>query len=271
MIINAKQIVRAFQVCVSVTLLSGNGMAGTMGDIESPSWMKKLYIGVDGGYSMSLNSTNFTPYNGADVAVSGQIVSVPENTTFQRDISDSGMIGVLLGYRVDDSLNFNLNYDYRGGFSWQVPTNGLVTSGVNDLIYFVKNITIQTLFVNFVITPNKNTEFWGKWTPYVSGGLGASFNQVGLLRSVELIDQDVYNNISGASVTNFAWNAGVGIDYALGKNLSYTLGYRLVDAGTIQTSNTLVNAIGEFTINSFKADHVLLNEIVTGLTWQFDV
>lgn len=260
------------QICLcTLTFLSENARAGTMGENDSTQWMKNIYFGVDGGYSMSFSSTDFSPYNQANTATAGQVMSVPGNTTFQREIGDSGMIGAFLGYHVNDNLSFNLNYDYRGSFSWQVPTNAVLTSGINDLIYYVDNIKIQTLFVNFIINPNKNWVGWGDLTPYVSGGLGVSFNHVGTLRAVDLLDPSIYSNISGASVTNFAWNVGLGVDYALSKHLSYKLGYRFVDAGMIQSSDNLVSPNGTFTINPFKANHVLLNEVITGISWQFDV
>lgn len=245
--------------------------AGSLGEVTSDhfSW-HNLYIGIDGGYSMSLNSTNFTPYNGGAVPSSGAIISVPGNTTFQRDVGDAGMIGAFIGYRVDDNLSFNLNYDYRSGFGWQVPTNAALTSGINDLVDYVNNIRIQTLFVNFVLNPDKDTGGWGKLTPYVTAGLGVAFNSTGTLHSVDLLDQTIYSNISGASVVNFAWNAGLGVDYALTKKLHYTLGYRFVNSGALQTSGDLVNPLGSFTTNPFKANRVLLNEVITGLKWQFD-
>jgi opacity protein-like surface antigen len=246
-------------------------MAGAMGAKNtSPSIMKNIYLGVDGGYSMSLNSTNLSPYDTSNIAASSQIISVPGNTTFQNGIDDSGMIGAFLGYRVNNSLSFNLNYDYRGWFSWQVPTNAVLSSGINDLIYSAKNIKIQTLFVNFVINPNKNWEGWGNLTPYVSGGLGAAFNQLGTLSGTDLIDPNIYSNIAGASSTSFAWNVGLGVDYALSKNISYSLGYRFVNAGTVQSSEQLSSPMGVFSVNPFKANHVLLNEVITGIKWQFD-
>lgn len=250
--------------------LSGNVIAGAMGEYESTKRMKNIYLGIDGGYSMSLNGTNFTPYSINNIPTSGQTISVPGNTTFQRDIGDSGMVGGFLGYQVNDSLSFNINYDYRGWFSWQVPTTGVLASGVNDFIYSVKNIKIQTLFVNFVINPNKDWEGWGKLTPYVSGGLGASFNQVGKLNNIDLFDPDIYSSISGASVTNFAWNAGLGINYDLSNHLSYMLGYRFVYAGALQSSGNFSNPTGTFSINPFKANHILLNEVITGFKWKFD-
>ena len=139
--IDFSKLMTPLQMCMfTATCLSGAAMAGTMGDVATAGkWMKNVYAGVDGGYSMSLNSTNFTPYNGASVATSGLIISTPGNTTFQREVGNAGMIGAFIGYRVDDNLSFNLNYDYRGGFGWQVPTNAVLTEGVSNLIYYVKD------------------------------------------------------------------------------------------------------------------------------------
>lgn len=254
----------------STAIISTNIMAGTMGDIYEKDWKKNFFIGVDGGYSLSLNSTNFSPYNSSNIGAYESIISIPGNTTFQHDIGNSGMIGGFLGYRVNENLSFNINYDYRGWFSWQVPTNASLSSNINDLLYYVKDISIQTLFYNFVLTPSQDWEPSGRIRPYVSGGLGMAFNHVGTLSSVDLMDTTMTNSIEGSSITSFAWNVGIGAEYLITPNLTYTLGYRFVEAGSLETSNTLYNSNGNYEVNPFKASPVLLNEIITGLRWQFN-
>ncbi len=254
----------------STALMSTSAMAGTMGDLADKDWKKNLFIGVDGGYSLSLNSTNFSPYTNSNIGAYESVISIPGNTTFQHDIGNSGMIGGFLGYRVNENLSFNVNYDYRGWFSWQVPTNASLSSSINDLFYYVKDINIQTLFFNFTLTPNQDWEKLGPLRPYVSGGLGMAFNHVGTLTSVDLMNPATTNNIEGSSITSFSWNVGIGAEYLITQNLVYTLGYRFVEAGSIETSNNLYNSNGTYEVNPFKASPVLLNEIVTGLRWQFN-
>lgn len=267
-----KYITCALQVSLcSTAIFAGNAFAGTMGPIQESDWMKNLYIGVDGGYSSSLNSTNFSPYTNTNIGNYDNVMSVPGNTTFQHDIGNSGMVGGFLGYKVNENLSFNVNYDYRGWFNWQVPTNASLSSSINDLLYYANDISIQTLLFNFVLTPNKNLESLGNLRPYITGGIGMAFNNVGTVTSVNLLETSSYNNIKGASSTTFAWTVGIGAEYMITKNITYTLGYRFVDAGSLETSNTLYNSTGNYEINPFKANQVLLNEIITGLKWQFNV
>ena len=238
--------------------------AGDMG--PEPKW-NHLYFGIDGGYSMSLNSANFNPYNGSQV--NGNVISVPTNTTFQRDIGNAGMLGGYIGYNVNENLSFNINYDYRSGFDWQVPVS-YGTPGSAGVIFFTNNIKIQTAFVNFILNPSVN---WGGLMPYVNGGVGFAVNDVGVIHDFVLDNSSNGVNYNGKSVTNFAWNAGLGVDYAITKKLHYTLGYRLVNAGPIESADTFSfkgnpNVSGRMT--PFKSSQILLNEVITSFKWQYD-
>ena len=118
---------------------------------------------------MSLNSTNFSPiHNGTTSFL------VPENTTFQKDIDNSGMIGALLGYPINNSLSLNLNYDYRNNFSWEV-SGTYPNLNLENLDFYAKKIQIQTLFTNIELYPQVN---WGDINPYISAGLGIAANKV---------------------------------------------------------------------------------------------
>ena len=52
------------------------------------------------------------------------------------------------------------------------------------------------------------------------GGLGMAWNKTDSIRGAK-----------GATKSNFAWTAGVGIDYFVNDCLSFDLGYRYVDLG----------------------------------------
>ena len=233
----------------------------------SPSW-HRVYLGIDGGYSMSLNSTNFTPiHNG--------LTSLPplDNSTFQQEIGNSSMIGLFLGYHVNDSMRLEINYDYRNHFNWEISAPYLNTNDPPVYVnYLANNIQIQTLFMNIKFYPLVN---WGQFTPYVNAGLGASFNQSGKVELSILNFFDAPANsayIEGGSSTNFAWNVGVGMDYAIINQLHFTLGYRFVDAGVLRSGDfsKTIGVEGTAPIMPFKANQILLNEVIMGLMWTFD-
>lgn len=87
-------------------------------------------------------------------------------------------------------------------------------------------------------------------------------------------EPDYYLVINGKTSTNFAWDAGVGVDYAFKNNLHISLGYRFVDTGTLETASSYRNIVNGHVINSitpFKADQILLNEFVAGLKYSFNM
>ncbi len=71
-----------------------------------------------------------------------------------------------------------------------------------------------------------------KFTPYVGAGIGASRLKASLK----------YNDLDGAfngskSKTNFAWQIGAGVSYAMTDNLALDAGYRYTDAGEVKWYN----------------------------------
>ena len=86
---------------------------------------------------------------------------------------------------------------------------------------------IQTLFANVYYDINTGTRF----TPYVSAGMGAGFIRT---KGTETWDLGSHNTGS-KTVTNFAWNIGLGLGYQITNNIALDMGYRFADLGKVQT------------------------------------
>jgi opacity protein-like surface antigen len=98
-----------------------------------------------------------------------------------------------------------------------------------------QTLHIQTLFVNVYYDFHNSTSF----TPYIGGGLGLAFIRAKgnwdwinttappLIRGVD------YNSHSAGAknATNFAWNVGAGVAYAITDTISVDLGYRFSGLG----------------------------------------
>lgn len=247
--------------------------AGGMGTEQSDRdlW-KKFYIGIDGGYSVSSSSTNLRP--DMTNAQNYQLFFItPLNTDFHGDIGSAGMLGGFIGYHVTDTLGVSLNYDYRDQYNWEVLSRKGTELGSTET--YKADISIQTLLVNLVLNANGS---WNGFTPYVNAGIGAAFNRLGNFNNASVsspgsshIPTNVFNYTSADnSTTSFAWDAGVGIDYALTNKTHLTLGYRFVDAGKLSSSSNFTETVSgrSSTITPFITNHVLLNEFVAGLRWE---
>jgi len=84
---------------------------------------------------------------------------------------------------------------------------------------------IKTLFLNGYYDFRNSSAF----TPYVGTGLGASFVDMKVTGQAQWSDGDTYSASFGKkSTANFAWNFGVGFNYAFTKQIGLDLGYRFV-------------------------------------------
>ena len=94
---------------------------------------------------------------------------------------------------------------------------------------FIQSNKIQTLFVNVYYDINTGTKF----TPYVGAGMGAGFIRT---KGTDDMNGGVFRaNTGSKTVTNFAWNIGLGLGYEITKNVALDIGYRFADLGKVQT------------------------------------
>ncbi len=78
----------------------------------------------------------------------------------------------------------------------------------------------QSIFLNAYYDIDTGTKF----TPYIGGGIGYAKNEVSLSSSGLNISKDD---------TNFAWQLGAGVAYAVNDNVSVDFGYRYTDMDEI--------------------------------------
>ena len=83
-----------------------------------------------------------------------------------------------------------------------------------------------TLLANVYYDFHNSTAF----TPYIGAGLGLAFNYLG-------VDTEYYNGYGDSMddrQTNFAWQVGVGVAYAINENIAVDAAYRYLDLGYTQ-------------------------------------
>ena len=92
---------------------------------------------------------------------------------------------------------------------------------------------------------------WDKFSIYATGGVGYAYNKV----------KNFKGDYKGKGKSNFAWNVGGGIEYALTSNVCLDLGYRYTDLGNAEAKN---RTTGE----KYKED-VKYNDIKLGMQYYF--
>ncbi|KTC88700.1 porin family protein [Fluoribacter dumoffii] len=261
---------KAIAIAALCVGFNGLAVAGAMGGVvPSPS---KFYIGAEGGASISLD-TQFAPKWGGiplRIAATG-------NSDWNTDFGIGGFGGAFIGYQYNPNVAVQFTWDYRSGYDYFLHASyGVVPTDPNLYLedqFSADDINIQTFLFDLILKPTVN---WGGFVPYVKGGIGFAYNQIGTLRNVQ---HTFFGNpvtydmrISGDSVTSFAWDAGVGADYFFNNKFSIGLGYRFVDAGTLNTDKTYYDAVNGTSglITPFATKHVFLNEFVASVAYHFD-
>ncbi|MCL2763626.1 MAG: acyloxyacyl hydrolase [Treponema sp.] len=120
-----------------------------------------------------------------------------------------------------------LNIPVRGELEYAAFTKAEAEGSLWGGSVSCQSNNIQTLFANVYYDINTRTKF----TPYVGAGMG-----VGFIRTKGKVDWvSEVNNTGSKTVTNFAWNIGLGLGYQITNNVAFDVGYRFADLGKVQT------------------------------------
>lgn len=129
------------------------------------------------------------------------------------------------------SLGLNYSYFFTGKAEGTIEDY----SEEEDANYTYKyNLTHQTLYLQGKIDLVR----WQRWMPYISSGLGGSWNRISNFNEQVLTDVDsTHENpqFPSKTTTNFSYSLGAGIDYIFAQNLWGSLGYRFDRIGYIKT------------------------------------
>lgn len=174
------------------------------------------------------------------------------------DAGGSAILGVGVGYQINDYLRTDVTLGYRG---WYNASGDVAFNGSN--IGLGADIDSTVGLVNAYY----DVGHFGRFTPYIGGGLGFSSNHV---------DQTNINvngvnaaQVSGNTNTAFAWQAGVGTSIDIMPHLAFDIGYRYVDMGTAETGTTETLANGtSVTVSAIKGG-LYANEVQAGLRYTF--
>ena len=123
-----------------------------------------------------------------------------------KNTGDAGILGIGAGYHINEYLRGDITVGYRG---WGDVNMKAEPSRKTDVWSLP---VLANMYVTYPIHRN--------WSVYGMGGLGMAWNKT-----------DSNSGAKGARKSNFAWTAGVGIDYFVNDCLSFDLGYRYTDLG----------------------------------------
>ncbi|MCC6984735.1 MAG: porin family protein [Bauldia sp.] len=178
------------------------------------------YLRGDIGYKMYL-----TPNAHFDEPGYGAMIN--------EDITNTGVIGIGMGFEFNDSFRMDLTLDYEwpGEFEGQLICPAPCASGVDpDYSIETADITAWTALINAYMDFGS----WGSLTPYLGAGVGVSYLTTS---NVAFVNPDGSTGTWGGDSTwNFAWALMAGVTYDLTYNLALDMNYRYVHLGDAQSA-----------------------------------
>ena len=228
-------------------------------------------------FAISANATDFNPYVSAKAAwlktqdnVKTHILYTKTDGktkaagTYDEDHKDS-VWGLRLAAgastpvkygKLRTELEFGWNDDAKDSH------NSFFKSTSNSYNYKLENkLSVYATMINVYYDIDTGTKF----TPYVGAGLGIAHlkNKLNVTATTPKVPFPI--NVSDTEEENhFAWNIGLGMNYALTDNISLDLGYRYTNYGRIQKARSMsmaaynskmgtLGAIGKVKVESHEA------------------
>lgn len=180
-----------------------------------------LYLRGEAGWSWA-HSNDFSDRQGQ--YANGCVIC---NSPGPSGLGSSALLGAGVGYRLTDLFRVEAMVDYRGWYKLD-GTDGQGTQ------YRADASSLAGMLNGYVDLP------WnlGPVKPYLGAGLGVAHNRLGAITQSFTIPGigAGYENDPGGSRTNFAWQAMLGLSWAVSDRITVDAGYRYFDGGKMQSS-----------------------------------
>lgn len=179
--------------------------------------------------------------------------------SWSSDADGSGIVGIGLGYQLNDHIRGDVTLAYRGWYdaskSGFFPGFGTL-SGSSDVDS-----------TDGMVNAYYDIGHFDRFTPYVGGGVGVAYNHAGAANLA-------LNGINGGQIgsgnnTDFAWQLSAGTAVSLMQGLSLDIGYRYIDLGKAQTSDTFTAINGATASGARESVNLRGSELQAGLRLAF--
>jgi len=156
-------------------------------------------------------------------------------------------LGAALGYEFEAPCRVEVEYTYRTNFENNKRPTKDGTHNVD------MDLTAHSLLLNVYFDIKNSTPF----TPYVMGGLGASFLHTDSQEDPLTVGARDYTE-EEVTKTRFAWNVGAGVGYALTDRWTLDLMLRYVDLGQAYWKSSVPGIDDADAVGDISATELLL-------------
>jgi opacity protein-like surface antigen len=179
-----------------------------------------------------------------------------------EDVDNTALLGGGIGYRFNPWLRADItgDYEFPARFHGNLSCAACGAGGGAGFSNEYAKISAATFLANAYI----DLGTWYGFTPYVGGGIGASYVMVDDYHFVN--PNGVTGVVGGDGKWNFAWAAMAGVAFDITPNLVLDVNYRYLSLGDGQTKP--FTARGATQPVEFK--NLAAHEVRVGLRYQFN-
>ena len=223
-----------FAVVAVISLLSGAG-----------AWANDVYVrtGVGLDWSKDTRFKDKDCTNHSPPAIYALYGCGPGNDgaplSTHGDFSAPAGFELGLGHAVMPALRIEALFQYRPRFTLTGHANFLQTTGRQEVSARVSSLS--GMFAAYVDLPQLGLPRLGPFSPFVGGGAGASYIDVGKTRMKFTRTRTI---VPGGHQVNFAWMLTAGVGTSLTDRLTLDLAYRYTDSGLRPTRESRESSIG---------------------------
>ncbi|HTV90934.1 MAG TPA: outer membrane beta-barrel protein [Stellaceae bacterium] len=246
-----------FQISAAI---AGLGLAGAAAAAQTMPAGFYLRGDLGGGFGQNVTFTDTNP-NAANCDLCG--------AQLPATINNSILFGGGVGYRFSPLLRGDVTVDDLPSFSLHGSTT-LPAGSPSGSASFSSLVVMGNGYLDM---NGLYPEAFGLWEPYVTAGVGVSWNDVGAFSGAFTSGElaGVTFNEVGSTRANFAWGAGVGVGYPITPSLTFDLGYKYLDLGELRsgTTETSVPMILPTSITASKSTDFAVHTIIASLRFAF--
>lgn len=177
-----------------------------------------------------------------------------------EELDPTGVVGVGIGYRVNDYLRTDLTLDYEWNSDFR-GTADCIDVSCTGIAYSNEFATLDVWTVLWNIYADLG--YYNGFTPYVGAGVGASYVSVKNVNAIHANGRRV--KYPSGNKWNFSWALMAGAAYEIDENWTVDAGYRYLNIGEVQTKSFASN--GEVT--GIKYENLAAHEVRVGLRYEF--
>lgn len=201
----------------TVHYTTGNWFLSLGAGVQSPQWHDLMKVNNDSGFAAPYNKDLYSTKN-----QSKAVIALSLGRRWQRD------------YFWFPSYSFGVFWQYF--FRTHIGNTSTVFSDRQFTNYKYK----LDLTANLLLASAKlNLVHYGKFSPYINGGIGSSFNRTSDYTEKVLteIEPRMSPRFAKFSTSEFAYHIGAGLDFQCTTKLLISLGYIYQDLGQISTGS----------------------------------